>query len=321
MMGELHFAPIIPVWLLAAGLVSGTVFCFFRIRRSGYEKKELFAAGRIVLLMLSAGLVLMRPMKEARNAEVELKNLDVLFVLDTTLSMEAMDGRDHTRIRDAKADIRYITEALMGSNFALMSFDNHASIHAPFTQDASEVLSCLKAIRIPDADNGLGTGLHIPMKDMESLMKSSSRKENRKCIVFLLSDGEITDGSECPDMSVFKDYISGGAVLGYGTGEGARIKDSTGAWVYDAETGEEAVSVIGTDNLKKLAGDMGIRYLHMESREAVNGEIREIRKLCRTIRSRDASIVNYEDLYYYAVPVIFCIVLWMLSDVIRKGGV
>jgi len=46
--------------------------------------------------------------------------------------------------------------------------------------------------------------------------------------------------------------------------------DSTGSYIKDPATGEDARSVIGEDTLRAIAGQLGLAYLHRESGDSID---------------------------------------------------
>ena len=62
-----------------------------------------------------------------------------------------------------------------------------------------------------------GSTPNIVLDDMLKVLKASKEKENRKRIVFFISDGEITNNENLKSFAELKKYVDGGAVLGYGT--------------------------------------------------------------------------------------------------------
>ena len=215
----MRFLPILPPALLilfAVLAVIAAVVMFLRDRRK--MALRILSLLQILCITALALLVGLRPQRQEVDVEVQLKNLDVLFVLDTTISMWAEDynGR-HARMGGAISDIRHICDELEGSNFGLICYDNQSRIIAPYTQDVRAIRDDLLTVEMPDYMVAEGSDLTIPYHDMESLLVSSSRKENRRAVVFFLSDGEITNGGELPDYSALAGLVDGGAVLGYGT--------------------------------------------------------------------------------------------------------
>ena len=157
---------------------------------------------------------------------------------------------------------------------------------------------------------------------MEDLLISSSKKEDRKTYVFFISDGEITDGSTLQSYVELKKYITGGAVLGYGTAEGGKMK-KTGEYSYgniiDEETGEDAVSKIDENNLAAIAQDLGIEYIHMDDQHEVDGVLSRIILEATDITGKSKNATTYEDVYWYLTIPLMGAVFWELAEFLRKG--
>jgi len=172
----------------------------------------------------------------------------------------------------------------------------------------------LQTMQIAEELYATGSTPNIVLDDMLKVLKASKEKENRKRIVFFISDGEITNNENLKSFAELKKYVDGGAVLGYGTTNGGYMKvtdrysgstsyleDKTDYSIYPYP---KAVSKIDESNLKAIANDMGVDYINMSKQSNINSKISEIKS-----RYEDASSVEnkngYTDLYFvFAVPLL-----------------
>ena len=86
------------------------------------------------------------------------------------------------------------------------------------TNEAIEIIEPI------DETYAKGTTLNTPIETIISSLKSAEKKEDRIKILFFISDGEITDESTLQSYKEIKQYISNGAILGYGTSTGGNMK-------------------------------------------------------------------------------------------------
>ena len=172
----------------------------------------------------------------------------------------------------------------------------------------------LQTMQIAEELYATGSTPNIVLDDMLKVLKASKEKENRKRIVFFISDGEITNNENLKSFAELKKYVDGGAVLGYGTTNGGSMKvtdrysgstsyleDKTDYSIYPYP---KAVSKIDESNLKAIANDMGVDYINMSKQPNINSKISEIKS-----RYEDASSVEnknwYRDLYFvFAAPLL-----------------
>ena len=83
-----------------------------------------------------------------------------------------------------------------------------------------------------------------------------------------MSDGEQTVQPAPRSFERLDAAVAGGAVLGYGTDEGARMHVYVGRdevsdlYIHDYETGTDAISRIDEANLAKVADELGVTYVH-----------------------------------------------------------
>ena len=139
-------------------------------------------------------------------------------------------------------------------------------------------------------------------------------------VLFYISDGEITDGSKLMSFKELEPLIDAGAVLGYGTTKGGKMKDTYGGYMYDNETNDKAVSKIDENNLKQIANDMDIDYIHMKSTANVKYLVESI-KNGSSLTIEKADTVSYEDTYYIYAIILGAVLFINLIVFIRRGNI
>lgn len=303
--------PILPIWAMA--LIC--IVLLFLITRNN-KKRAL----RQVLIIILLFIINLRIQLKSGTSQIVTTNIDVLFVIDNTLSMVAEDYDGYERRLDGvKEDCDYILEELSGANFSLITFNNTAQLVFPYTKDVSMVESAVKTLKTMDNLNGRGTTLNVSYDMIEEQLKKSKEKdETRKRILFLISDGEITaENSKLESFSGLNDLVDGGAVLGYGTEKGGKMKyDSTtnSSYYVQDNTGEfigDAISKIDEDNLNKIASDIGIEYVHMEDKSDIDDILYNIKKEASS--SVDKADSNNIDIYYvFSIPLIILLIFEFL---------
>lgn len=207
-----------------------------------------------------------------RNSDIEVKKkskYNVLFVIDDTISMVANDGRNgQERLDSVKEDCKKIVEELDGANFAVITFNNSATVLSPFNNNVNHIENAVNAIYPIQEIYAKGSSLNTPKEPMKNIMDSV----DGKVCVFYFGDGENTSDDPLETFSDLSDKIDGGAVIGYGTKDGGTMKVK-GTWDdsykeiidYTIYPFAPAVSKIDENNLKQLAKDMNISYMDMNS--------------------------------------------------------
>ena len=106
--------PVIPLVVIVPILVVVLVcYIISVLRRKSNTGLKVLAILRISIMVLLAFLTNLRIMDKKYDAKVEMKNLDVLFVVDTTISMWAEDYKgSKTRMRGVLHDTEYIIDEL-----------------------------------------------------------------------------------------------------------------------------------------------------------------------------------------------------------------
>ena len=211
-------------------------------------------------------------------------NIDILFVIDNTISMlaEDYDGEDR-RIDAVKKDVETIVDDFIGARFAVIQFNDQASVMVPYTTEKENVMLAVTSLEGRSRTYAGGSSINVVYSKMKDYLEGSYNAKNddededeeeRIQIVFFISDGEMNTGDNLKSFERMAEFINGGAVLGYGTEEGGKMKvrnytssqEKNILEYFDRDKMRyvEALSKIDEKTLKKLADEMNLDYYHME---------------------------------------------------------
>lgn len=301
--------PMIPLWCM--GIICIFLLCFKRKGVGNYIRQIL-----VIVLLFVINLRIMVPGKDVMSVS---KNVDILFVVDNTISMLAEDGRDDGRRIDAvKEDCAYIMEQFSGASFSVVSFDNSVRVRSPYTIDANMAFESIQTLNGLSKYNANGTSMNDVMSQMEDILENE--RGNYK-ILFFISDGEVINSEELESYSGLEKYVDDGAVLGYGTTEGGPMKAQD--FVGDEEEAEyvyymdedfndvKAISKIDEDNLKQIASDLGLDYVHMTKQSQIHDKIEKLQDEVRrqTVNQTKNKKTGYAETYYFfVIPLVFLLI-------------
>ena len=313
--------------ILAAGfaVIAATTIYILVKRGIGRVKSRRGLTALLLLLAMLAGIaaVGIRPMYLSPDSEIKTTNLDVAFVVDTTISMWAEDHQGGTRIDGVRKDIRSIMEALPGSSFSLITFDNGAQILTPFTQDIVAVEEMLGDLNMPSYATSRGSSLNTSYEALHMMVESAARKEGeRKTVVFLFSDGETTNGDTLQSFKDLGRLVDSGAVLGYGTESGGAMYYPGRGYIRNSSNGDKALSRIDETTLRQIAGDLSVPYIN-ETKDAgtsLAGRLRSVRMMSREAAFAAGNREGYTETYhYFAMFVEFLLLIWLYLTICRGG--
>jgi Ca-activated chloride channel family protein len=303
-------SPIIPIWLLIIILVPLTIYVAIKVR-------GIKLIIRILMIIL-VFLICIRIQIPNGFSTQESSNLDLIFVVDNTISMQAVDGRSKgRRIDDVKKDIEYIVDKLPVANYSLITFFYDAEIKIPLTYDKNSFMVSVRNLKEPTMFYARGSNITMFKNPLEQVLKSSAKRDARERVVFIMSDGENNNEDKNYDLSDLSKYIDNGAVLGYGTTKGATMKVQN--YYYDTyetvmDGNKEAISKLDEDNLKEIAKDLGIDYIYMNDISKIDNKLDKIDNY--ELSSEINKNSNYNDIYYYFAFVLS--LLFVIELVIDK---
>ncbi len=303
--------PIIPIWLMV-------VICilFLCVKRKG--KASYIIQILIVILLF---VINMRIMVRGGDVPTMMPNVDIVFVVDNTLSILAEDYGDNNgrRIDAIKEDCKYITEQFPGASFSVIAFGNNVQQMIPYTTDATMTVETIGTLHGGSQYHANGTSLNAVMESMQKML--DDKRGNYK-ILFFISDGEIQSSDPLKSYSGLNKLIDSGAVLGYGTEKGGPMKPveyyiEESEWEYltyydDNFDKQKALSKIDEKNLKSIASDFGVEYIHMTSQSEIHSTIKDLQNKISKIeptKNMDSK-EGYEDTYFwFVIPLLLLLVI------------
>ena len=271
----------VPGLPLAAALLSALALCavLWRLQRVRLRSRTWLRRAAIVLLLLAA---LLRPHLPGGTVQAASADLNVFFVVDTTTSMVAEDyGNGRPRLEGVRKDIMAIAEQLPGARFSVITFDTTAHVRMPLSTDTLALETITDVLEPQVTAYAKGSSITAAKQVLaERLAAARDSHPGRPRLVYYLGDGEQTSGKEPEPIKVDGGLVAGGAVLGYGTSGGGRMKENTGAddggtaggtagtrgggYVQDNRPGStgDALSMIDEGRLQAIAGQLGVPYVH-----------------------------------------------------------
>ena len=273
-----------------------------------------------------------RPMIRNSNEISYELDLDLMFVIDTTVSMNATDTSDATRLDTAKRLCNEIIKELPSSRVSVITYDNVAYMKYPSTQDYETILSVINDLKILNPFNSAGSSLTVPIKYLEMSLKSAAENSDyhdgkRQNYVFILGDGELKKeerlATNFDDYDKIVDLIDGGIIIGIGTEDGGKIKitekevakeaiskiaDDEG-FLIDSSTDSPAISKMDEGNLKEFANKLNLEYIRWDSNKLID----EINRIKINASENNNNRRNQDkDIYYYFYFIILLLLLYEL---------
>lgn len=234
-----------------------------RLRPAYAPRRIAFSVACLALALLGAALALAQPRWGSGTQEVERKGVDVVFLVDSSLSMAARDVAP-SRLFVAKALVRRMVRAMPGNRVGLVQTEGTGMVLAPLTLDGGVLDLLLDTIEpgsLPNPGTELAPGLETALR----LFGEGGEKHR---VLVVLSDGEDHGGGIEERIALLKENGVVVHALGIGTTEGARIPiPGTPNFKKDAD-GSFILTRLHEDVLEGLARGTRGSYLRVASAAA-----------------------------------------------------
>ncbi len=228
-----------------------------------------FWAGSVCLVLALAG-----PSYVEREKIYLSRGTDIVFILDESPSMAAMDFPPVNRFESAKDVIRKFVNAREHDPVGLVTFADQAALRIPPTLDYDGFMNELEGLEMMELGSGTAVGLGIAIAALH--MEDSTADER---IMILITDGENNAGEIEPSTAA--DIAGKMGIKIYSIGIGTR--GEVPIEYTDRETGKIITGQFNSDFdealLSEIADKTGGHYFYAPSTTALNSIISHIDSL------------------------------------------
>jgi len=261
-----------------------------------------------------------RPQWGMREEKIKLAGLDVVVVLDVSLSMEVEDVSP-SRLSKSKHFIRGILEGLKGDRVGLMAFAGSASMASPLTNDMSYVAESLEllsprfaGLQGTNIALGLEGALRVLDRGTQPVPQGMMDPSGSRAIV-LISDGEEHEPEAAALAKRIKEAGIKLYVFGVGTSKGGPIpiRDPEGRLIsYKKDSsGKTVTSSFKPDALTSIALSGGGTYWNMSDTESEAQEmLKDLGALERGNYAEKTFLIYHER---YQIPLAIALFLLMIE--------
>lgn len=260
--------PVIHPLLLAALVGAASLVAVRSLMRARGPRERTAWVLRLAAVAACA-LLALRPGIPGGDAETLATETDVVILVDSTASIAAEDWGDGApRLDGVRADVAALVAAYPGARFALITFDAAAELRLPLTTDTAALRSALEVLTPEVTQRSRGSSIGIASGLLaQTLEDAAAAAPDRSRMVFYLGDGEQTAEAAPESFRDSAGLVDGGGVLGYGTGQGGRMRVQTGdvgggGDEYILDGTQPALSRIDEEALRTIADDLGVAYQH-----------------------------------------------------------
>jgi len=261
----------------------------------------------LYLALVAVFLAAARPQWGTRLETVNRRGVDVVVLIDTSLSMAAEDVAPN-RLARAKHQTDRLLKLLAGNRVALATFAGQPTLACPLTLDHAAVRLFLDTVE-PESTQVPGTALAeaLRLAARSFGVEDGPGAEPRTRAVVLFTDGEDHEGELDSLPAELSQAGVGLFAIGCGSTRGAPIplRDESGASIgYKMDREDKVVTTrLEEGVLEALALDSGGRYYRSSSG---GEEIEDIAEAITSLDSREYGAVlrsRYEDRFQIPLAV------------------
>jgi Ca-activated chloride channel family protein len=210
--------------------------------------------------VLGTSLALARPRWGEGEQKVERKGVDVVYLIDSSLSMGARDVVP-SRLAAAKVLVRRLSEAMPGNRMGLVQTEGTGVVLAPLTVDGAVIDLLLDTVEpgsMPTPGTELAPGIDAALK-----LFGEGRQKHRALVI--LSDGEDFGGGLSPAADRLKEEGVVVYAFGIGTLDGTAVPVPGSGQNKLDENGKLVNSKLNEETLETLTRATGGLYQRVTS--------------------------------------------------------
>ena len=258
------------------------------------------------------------PVKHTEEKIFSSKGTQILFVLDTSLSMAAKDisvvnglkTEQISRFEAARQGIRTLVSSSQGMSFGLVAMAKEAAVLVPPTEDFDFFAKQLDSISVGEFGDGTAIGIGLSSAVFHLASSNSPKK-----VVVLITDGENNAGAVHPETAASLARDNGIAVYTIGIG----TRGTVPVEYVNPETGKIVSgfyeSEFDSSELEKIALFTDGQYFGLENFSALAESLSLVSKKESVVQQFHIRTV---DILYFKRFLLFAIALFVVSSGIKN---
>ncbi|OQA56975.1 MAG: translation initiation factor IF-2 [Candidatus Omnitrophica bacterium ADurb.Bin277] len=282
----------------------------------GYRSSEFATRALLMsLIVLLAVLALARPQWGDEKKQIKRKGIDMIFLVDTSLSMLAEDIKPN-RLEKSKFLIDAFLKEFKSDRIGMVTFSGSGFLQTPLTLDQAAFRLFLDAVQvgfIPDPGTSLSNAIRLALR-------AYPQKELKYKSMIILTDGEDHEGGietaiEEAKKAGVRIYAVG---LGSREGEPIPLKNEKGerTGFKRDRSGQMVITKLEEDLLRRIGQETGGIYLPATPSEKEVDIIVKHLKNWGEQEFSEKTVSERED--QYQIFLLFAFILLLSESLIRR---
>lgn len=286
-------------------------------KRLGYRSgKEIdfFKASLIILSLIFFITALAGPEWGEKYEHVDIKGIEMVFLMDTSSSMNAEDLKPN-RLEIAKNLVMSIVDNLKTDFVSLINFAGVAYVQCPLTIDY-EAFKLMTEASLISPDEEQGTDFSVALNLALNAFKKS---KGATMVVILITDGEDQEHSWMNIISEFKKQKIIIFSVGVGVIAGAPIplKNKDGkviGWKKDKK-GNIVKTKLDEKPLIQIASQTGGQYFRLASVSSIDVFVRSLKRFERSVIKKKVKLKKIKRFVYpLSIGIILLVLELLLTE-------
>jgi Ca-activated chloride channel family protein len=294
------------------GFISTNAYKKLGVRSGG--EIDFFKTSLVTIAMIFFIVALAGPQWGEKFENVDIKGIEVVFLLDTSNSMNAEDLKPN-RLEVAKQLIVNIVDNLATDYLALINFAGVAYVQCPLTIDYEAFKLMSEASMISPSEEQ-GTDFS---QAFQVALKSFENSKSDKKLLVLITDGE---DQEAQWQNIIPEITEKGIIIftvGVGASSGAPIpvKDKDGnitGWKKDKQ-GNIVKTTLAENTLIQIASHTGGQYFRLTDAAGIDAFVNNLKNYERNVLRKKVKLQKIKRFHY---PLIAGIIILLLELILSE---
>lgn len=267
--------------------------------------------------LLSINFTLLRFVTGTVSTEGKTTDLDIFYVLDTSLSMNTEDMKGQSRIDNAKDTLLDFSLKLENHRIGLVTYNHIAIVESPLSNDRDMLSTALETVSTVEYMYANGSFASVGLeKAYERFFPKNDVLTDRGKIIVLLSDG--TDSRKY-DLSLIIDKLNDKNIPVYTVGVGTK-SGGTIPWMLDEDEkrtvtydNRDVISTLEDESLIEISENTGGKYFTISNMDELEKVIRNSEYKISPNTNSPSTI--YEETYFISSIISLLLLLLTMFNI------